>query len=162
MLRIITLGNETLKQKAQPVTEFNKELEQLVEEMFESMHSSDGIGLAAPQIGKLLRIFICQPGDDEPRVFINPQIIQTSQNITSYEEGCLSIPGVFANVKRPDAVTIQAQNIKGKPFTIEAEGLLARVIQHEYDHLEGTLFIDHLSERKRKKVETLFASRKAM
>ncbi|MEJ5188891.1 MAG: peptide deformylase, partial [Breznakiellaceae bacterium] len=91
-----------------------------------------------------------------PRVFINPSIIQTSPELTEYEEGCLSIPGLYGEVKRPEAVRIQAWNERGRPFTLDAEGLLARVIQHEYDHLEGVLFIDRLSEPKRKKLLALY------
>jgi peptide deformylase len=89
-------------------------------------------------------------------VFINPTIIGTSPEISQYEEGCLSIPGLYADVTRPEKVTVQAWNERGRPFTLDAEGLLARVIQHEYDHLEGVLFIDRLSEPKRNRLLTLY------
>ncbi|MFQ3547068.1 MAG: peptide deformylase, partial [Termitinemataceae bacterium] len=115
-----------------------------------------GIGLAGPQVGLLQRIFIVHIEGETPRVFINPTIIGTSPEQSQYEEGCLSIPGMYADVNRPEKITIQAWNERGRPFTLDAEGLLARVIQHEYDHLEGVLFIDRLSELKRKRLIALY------
>jgi peptide deformylase len=102
------------------------------------------------------RIFVIHVDGDEPRVFINPSIIATSQETAKYEEGCLSIPGVWADVVRPRAVRIQAWNEKGRPFTMETEGILARVILHEYDHLEGVLFIDRLPPGKRERILAKF------
>jgi peptide deformylase len=120
--------------------------------MIDALHKQRGVGLAGPQIGLMKRIFVIHIEGDEPRVFINPSIIATSQETIKCEEGCLSIPGVWADVVRPRAVRVQAWNEKGRPFTIETEGILARVILHEYDHLEGVLFIDRLSPRKRERI----------
>ena len=152
MLDILTLGNETLRKKAEEVVNFDGELAALIDQMDETMALGKGIGLAAPQIGIEKRIFLCRPEQSKLWVFINPQIVLTSEQIVSYEEGCLSIPGVYADVIRPEKITIQAYGIDGKPFTIEADDILSRVIQHENDHLDGVLFIDRLSERKRDKV----------
>jgi peptide deformylase len=148
MIDIVTLGDDVLREKAHPVTEFGPELAILVDAMFESMEAGNGIGLAGPQVAVPKRMFIVHIQGDEPRLFINPEIIETSQEIVSYEEGCLSIPGVFADVVRPAAVTMQAQDIHGKAFVVKADGMLARVLQHEYDHLNGILFIDRISEEK--------------
>ncbi|MDR2097184.1 MAG: peptide deformylase, partial [Spirochaetaceae bacterium] len=97
-------------------------------------------------------LFITHIGKDVRRVFINPSIIETSEELADYEEGCLSLPGVWGQIKRPRLIRVQAWNEKSRPFTIETEGILARVIQHEYDHLEGALFIDKLSEVKRERL----------
>ncbi|MCG8452173.1 MAG: peptide deformylase [Spirochaetales bacterium] len=152
---IYTIGIEDqlslLRRKASPIQDITAETAQLAEHMVETMIAGKGIGLAGPQVGLLQRIFTVQI-DEKPMVFINPQILATSPELSSYEEGCLSIPGQYADVKRPAQLQIQAWNAKGRPFTIEASGLLATVIQHEYDHLDGVLFIDHLSDRKRKKI----------
>jgi peptide deformylase len=157
---IITLGNEVLRQKAEPVKPIDGEYQQIAEEMIETLHDSKGIGLAGPQIGLLKRIFVVHIEDDKPRVFINPSIIETSPEQVKYEEGCLSIPGIWAEVVRPGKIKVQAWNEKGRPFTLEAEGLLGRAIQHEYDHLEGVLFIDRLSEPKRNRVLIKYEKRK--
>lgn len=143
-MRITKLGEEILRKKAEPVLpeEINDELRSFINEMFDSMIQANGVGLAGPQAGISKRLFVVIADDDIRRVFINPQIISTSSNMTDYEEGCLSIPGVYEVIKRPEKVTVQAFNEKGKPFTLEADGLLARVIQHENDHLDGFLFID--------------------
>jgi peptide deformylase len=151
-MEIITLGNELLRQKAEPVKPIGAEYVQIAAEMVETLHRGKGIGLAGPQIGLMKRIFVIHIEGDIPRVFINPSIIETSQETIKYEEGCLSLPGVWANVIRPEAVRVQAWNEKGRPFTLETAGILARVIQHEYDHLEGVLFIDRLAGPKRDKI----------
>jgi peptide deformylase len=103
-------------------------------------------------VGSLLRLFVTHVPDDKPRVFINPDIIETSLEEWKYEEGCLSIPGLNADVVRPAGVTVQAWNEKGRPFRVDADGLVGRVIQHEQDHLNGVLFIDKLSGRKRSRL----------
>ncbi len=151
MLDIITLGNEILTQVADPVGDIDKSVEDFVSEMFEALYKGNGIGLAAPQVGILKKIFVCHAQGDKPRAFINPEIIRTSPEEVLYEEGCLSIPGIWADVRRPGSITVQAFDITGKPFTIDADGILARVIQHEYDHLKGILFIDRLSELKKQR-----------
>ena len=159
-MEIITLGNELLKQRAEPVRPINAEYAKIADEMIKLMLQGKGVGLAGPQIGLMKRIFVVQVEGDIPRVFINPSIIETSQERVKYEEGCLSLPGVWADVIRPNAVRIQAWNEKGRPFTLETAGILARVIQHEYDHLEGILFIDRLSEPLRNKLLAKFEKRK--
>ena len=151
-MRILTLGNELLRQKARPVKEIGPEYLKVVEELFNALHEGEGIGLAGPQIGILDRIFAVHVAGDIPRVFINPSIIETSQETMKFEEGCLSITGIYTDVVRPKAVKIQAWNEKGRPFTMEASGIMARVILHEYDHLEGILFIDRISESKRNRI----------
>lgn len=142
ILDINKLGDDILRQKALPVAEVNDEIRQLAEDMFETMIKADGVGLACPQIGKSLRMFVVIADDDVRRVFINPQIIKTSNELGDYDEGCLSIPQVYETIKRPVAITVQAMDENGKKFTLDADGLLARVIQHEYDHLDGIVFID--------------------
>ena len=129
--------------------------------MIDAMHESDGIGLAGPQVGVEKRLFVCHVPDDEPRVFINPDIIGTSQELSPYEEGCLSIPGVYSEIIRPNSITVQAWNLEGKPFRMEVSGILARVIQHEMDHLKGVLFIDHLTEKKRQRIVSQYERRQS-
>lgn len=146
MLDIYTLGEEVLTEKAQPVKTFDSALGILVDAMFETMEEADGVGLAAPQVGVSQRLFVIDVRDGKRWTFINPEIIATSEECESAEEGCLSIPGVFSEVSRAVRVTVQAQNIQGKPFTVEADGLFARAIQHELDHLNGVLFIDRLDK----------------
>jgi peptide deformylase len=149
---IITLGSDLLRQKAETVKKFDADLAQTAEEMIRFIHQGGGVGLAGPQIGCMKRIFVVHVEGDSPRVFVNPSIIETSPETVKYEEGCLSIPGIWAELIRPKTVKVQAWNERGRPFTLEAGGILARVIQHEYDHLEGILFIDRLSEPKRNRV----------
>ena len=159
MLKIYKLGEEVLRQKAEPVQEVTEEIKTLANDMFEAMEKKNGVGLAGPQVGKLLRIFVAVADDNVRRVFINPQIISTSQELSDYEEGCLSIPGVYETIRRPMRVTVQALNEEGKAFTIETDGLLARIIQHEIDHLNGILFIDRGDEAFARKTETQFRRR---
>jgi peptide deformylase len=154
-MEILTLGNELLHEKAAPVVNIKNgpiNWSEIVPEMLSALKAGKGIGLAGPQIGLLQRIFVTSIEGDGPRVFINPSIIETSQETAKFEEGCLSIPGVWADVIRPKTVKVQAWDEKGRPFTLSADGILARVILHEHDHLEGVLFIDRLSEPKRKKL----------
>lgn len=152
-MKVMTLGDEVLRIKAEPVAEVTDEIRELIREMFVTMKVEDGIGLAAPQIGKSIRLFVVQADDEVERAFINPQIIETSLETESYEEGCLSIPKQYEDVIRPSRVTVQALNERGRRFTLEADGLLARVIQHEYDHLDGVLFIDRIDPDKKEKIE---------
>ena len=152
MMNIVTLGNDILRAKAEPVKNIDGNTAKIAVDMLETLLAARGLGLAGPQVGIGERIFVVHINDDVPRVFINPEILEASPDITKYEEGCLSIPGIWANVQRPSALRIQAWNEKGKAFTLEADDLLARVIQHEFDHLNGVLFIDHLSELKRKRI----------
>lgn len=159
MLTIVTLGNDLLRKHAAMIPDIDKKITDLAAAMIESMHAGNGIGLAGPQVGEAKRLFVTHIEGDEPRVFINPQIIQTAQDQAAYEEGCLSIPGMFADVERPAAVTVQAWNERGRPFTLDAEGLLARVVLHEFDHLNGVLFIDHLDDKKRARLVSTYEKR---
>jgi len=149
-LPIITLGDSRLKEKSEAVLEFDSKLKELCDKMFVTLKAKKGLGLAAVQIGQLVQVFITNLPDDEPRIFINPQFLATSENFVWYEEGCLSIPNYYEQISRPVSVTIQAFNLRGKPFQLSASGLLARVLQHEMDHLNGILFIDRLSNSKTK------------
>jgi peptide deformylase len=152
MLNIITLGDEQLRKHSIVVPDLNGTVHALIDQMFESMRAGKGIGLAAVQVGNLYRLFITEVNGDQPRVFVNPEIVETSLEQLPFEEGCLSIPGIEAEVLRPQRVRVQAWNEKGKPFSLDAEELLARVIQHEYDHLNGVLFIDRLDPKKRERL----------
>jgi peptide deformylase len=161
-MEIITLGNELLREKAAPVANIKNgpiNWKEIIQEMLEALKAGKGVGLAGPQIGLMYQVFVTGIEGDAPRVFINPSIIETSQETVKYEEGCLSIPGVWADVIRPKTVKVQAWDEKGRPFTLSADGILARVILHEHDHLEGVLFIDRLSEPKRKKILDKMAKR---
>lgn len=152
MLEVVTYGDPILEKPAEPVTEFGEDLAVLCEEMFEVMRRDHGIGLAAPQVALSKRVFVTNVDDDKKRIFINPEIVMTSPDLVEYEEGCLSFPGLYFVVKRSSALRIQAFNEKGRPFTVEADGLLARVILHEYDHLQGKLFIDRITPFKKERV----------
>jgi peptide deformylase len=148
MLDIVTYGNEILTRKAEPVKEIDGAIRELGANMLETL-SGKGVGLAAPQVGLPLRVFVTDVEGDKKRVFINPEILLTSQEQVTFEEGCLSLPKLYVDVVRPELIKIQAWNEKGRPFTLEVGGFLARVIQHEYDHLEGILFVDRLKGLKR-------------
>ncbi|MBU0928217.1 MAG: peptide deformylase [Spirochaetes bacterium] len=149
MLDIFTIGADVLRGKAAPIEKFDDELNALVEKMFETMKLGKGVGLAGPQVGVAQRIFVMQIDGDKPRVFINPEIVETSVELSTFEEGCLSIPGVYADLDRPALIRVQAWNERGRRFVLGADGFLARVIQHELDHLDGVLFTDRLPERSR-------------
>lgn len=155
-MKIITLGDDLLRKVTSSVENIDAETADFAEKMIETMIKGNGIGLAAPQVGDLRRMFVCQVPDKDPMVFINPEIIGTSDSQVMFEEGCLSIPQVYSEVKRPEVIAVQAWNEKGKIFKLEAGGILARVIQHEFDHLNGVLFIDHLSDFKRNKLVKLY------
>ena len=150
--QIVLLGHLTLRQRAQPVARVTDATRALIAVMFDAMHERKGIGLAANQVAESLRVFITNAPDDHERVFINPEIVETSIETEVIEEGCLSIPGVNADIERPSRVRVQALNLKGRPFVVEATEMLARVVQHELDHLNGRLFIDHLDWQERQRV----------
>ena len=137
-------GHDVLRKECREVEEIDKRLLVLIKDMLETMYDADGVGLAAPQVGILKRLFVIDIGDG-PLVFINPEIIETSGKQID-EEGCLSLPGKMEEVMRPNYVRARALNEKGQEFEIEAEELLARAILHEYDHLNGTLFIDRVNK----------------
>ena len=157
MLRtILHYPDPRLREKAQPVAAVTPEIKKLVEDMAETMYAAPGVGLAATQIGEPHRIFVIDvAGDDEPsqlRVFINPEIIERKDAIT-WEEGCLSFPGITEEIDRAAKVRVRALDENGKPFELEAEGLLAVAVQHELDHLDGILMIDHMGMLKKRIVD---------
>ena len=162
-MRITKLGEEILRKVAEPIKaeEINDDFRAFIEEMFEAMKDADGVGLAGPQAGISKRVFVAMADDNVKRVFINPQIIYTSAELCDYEEGCLSIPQVYESIQRPKKVTVQALDENGRPFTLEADGLLARIIQHENDHLDGKLFIDRGDPEFAKATEDKFAKKAA-
>jgi peptide deformylase len=148
-LKITTYGNPVLRKKVSPVKKVDAALKKLADNMLETMRHADGIGLAAPQIGKSISLFVVDTSPIEegsqPMIFLNIEILE-SYGSAPYNEGCLSIPGVMGEVMRPDKITIRYMDLSGKIHEGMAEGILARVIQHETDHLNGKLFIDYLSE----------------
>ncbi len=148
VLKIVTYGNPILRQKAKPVHKIDAALRKLAEKMIETMHRAEGIGLAAPQIGKSVSMFVVDVSPIEeaaPMVLLNLDILSSSGSM-SYTEGCLSIPGVTGEVMRPEKIKIRYMDLAGQRHEGVAEGILARVIQHETDHLNGKLFIDYLDE----------------
>ena len=152
ILEIVKIGEEVLREKCTPVKEFDSSFRMLTEAMLEELIEADGVGLAAPQVGISQRFFVVDIRDGKKYVFANPEIVETSIEEGPYEEGCLSIPGVYHDVVRPLKIKVQARDENGKLFNLSADGLLARVIQHEYDHLEGKLFVDHLNPEEREKL----------
>ena len=149
-MNILIYPDPLLRQKAKPLTEINKEVHQKVEEMIELMYEANGIGLAAPQVGWSVRLFIIDADGDknEEKVFINPTIIEETGELNK-EEGCLSFPGIMSKVIRAQRIRAHAYNLKGQKLEIEAEGLVARAWQHELDHLNGSLFIDRMNPANR-------------
>ena len=144
-------GDPVLKSPASPVSEFDEELAQEVERMTGIMRDAIGVGLAATQLGLMRRLLIIQPGRDAPAIALaNPELEWTSEETTTAEEGCLSIPGVIVDVERPLFVRARGQDASGEPLLIEASGLEARVIQHEIDHLDGVLMLDRTTREQRK------------
>ena len=162
---ILHYPDKRLREPTQQVTRFDDELARLLEDMAETMYAAPGVGLAAPQIGVPLRIFIVDiaTGDDQPsdlRVFINPEIVQAVGEVCS-EEGCLSFPGIHEEIMRAERVKARAQDAKGEAFELETDGFLAIAIQHENDHLEGKLMVDHLSMLRRRLVHRSMLKRAA-
>ncbi|SKA74705.1 peptide deformylase [Desulfobaculum bizertense] len=149
---IVTYPDPVLAQTAEEITELTPELKQLAEDMVETMYEGDGIGLAAPQVGESCRLVVIDitgpEKREELRILVNPCITSKEGEVDS-EEGCLSVVGYRGKVKRAEKVTVDATDLEGKPVHIEADGLLAICLQHELDHLDGVLFIDHLSRLKR-------------
>jgi len=148
--KIIYLPDPRLRLVAKPVVTFDDALQQLIEDMFETMYEARGVGLAAPQIGISKRLTVIDVSDDKSKqlVLINPEIIE-SEGSVEFQEGCLSVPGAFDTVVRANKVTVRAQDRHGKSFDISGEGLMAECLQHEIDHLNGKLFVDLLSPLKR-------------
>ncbi|HET9636277.1 MAG TPA: peptide deformylase [Gemmatimonadaceae bacterium] len=149
ILDIRVLGDPVLRKPTKRVTEITDELRQLIADMFETMYAAEGIGLAAPQVGRTERLAVVDV-DGQKFALINPEIIERGTEIDKAEEGCLSIPEVYGDVERPFTVTIRATNENGEQHEVTASELLGRCFQHEIDHLDGKLFIDYLSPLKRK------------
>ncbi|HEX6041788.1 peptide deformylase [Longimicrobium sp.] len=151
LLKIELLGADVLRQKAVDVPTPGPELDRLVADMFETMYEARGIGLAAPQIGLSQRLIVVDVKEDghAPMALLNPVVAEFRGRQEKYEEGCLSIPGISGHVDRPEACVVDALDQQGNPVRIEADGMLARCLQHEIDHLDGILFLDRLSPIKR-------------
>jgi len=164
---IIILPDKRLRSVSKPVVAIGDEIRTLVADMFETMYEAPGIGLAAIQIGIPSRVIVMdlskREAEAEPRVFINPEITWSSEEKSLYEEGCLSIPDVHEDVERPARVKIRYLDLEGKPHEEDAEGLFATCIQHEVDHVNGVLFVDHISKLKRERIIKKFtkAAKKA-
>ena len=171
-LEILTYPNPLLREVSEPVTEFGPELKKLIDDMLETMYDANGIGLAAAQVGKLIQLLVIdtRPRDFEsqrdedddqtelerkirqPLILINPEVIK-GEGKTTFDEGCLSVPSFFETVERFEKIEVKAFDSDGKEFRFETDGLLAICIQHEMDHLDGTLFIDHISFTKSNKIK---------
>lgn len=153
ILPILVAPHPVLKKKCEPVETVDDEIRTLLDDMLETMYDAPGIGLAAPQVGVSKRIIVvdCAPrgADPEPMKLINPEIVTQSDELATYEEGCLSFPDQYAEVRRPATVTVKYLDENGTQQTLECDGLLATCIQHEIDHLEGVVFVDHISSLKR-------------
>lgn len=160
LLNILKYPDERLHTVAKPVAEIDDRIKTLVTDMFETMYASHGIGLAATQVDVHERVVVMDLTEDhsEPRVFINP-VITYKDGETTYEEGCLSVPGIYDTVTRAERVTVEAFNENGEKFTLEADGLLAICIQHELDHLMGRVFVEYLSTLKQNRIKTKLKKR---
>lgn len=158
---IVAYGDPVLKKVAVDIEKGSIDIKKLEEDMFETMYESNGVGLAAPQIGKSIRMFVMdgEPLDEDKlkdfkKTFVNPTILEESGEDWAFEEGCLSIPGVRAEVYRPSTVKVHYFDTDWNEYTEEFDGLAARIIQHEYDHLEGVLFTDYLSAIKKRLIKS--------
>ncbi|MCJ0972318.1 peptide deformylase [Pseudomonas sp. PS1] len=155
ILNILEFPDPRLRTIAKPVDVVDDGIRQLIDDMFETMYDAPGIGLAATQVNVHKRVVVMDLSEDksEPRVFINPEFEYLTDQMDQYQEGCLSVPGFYENVDRPQKVKIKALDRDGQPFELIAEGLLAVCIQHECDHLNGKLFVDYLSNLKRDRIK---------
>ena len=156
LLPILRYPDPRLHKVAKPVTVFDKRLKKLVADMAETMYEAPGVGLAASQVDVHEQLVVIDTSEthDDLRVFINPEIIWASSEKQVYDEGCLSVPGIYDGVERPARVKVRALDLDGKPFEVEADGLLAVCIQHEMDHLKGKVFVEYLSPLKRNRIKT--------
>lgn len=155
VLPILEAPNPLLKTKAAPVEHVDGELRRLADDMLETMYDAPGVGLAAPQVGVMKRLFVLDIADRKrgeparPMALVNPEVVWASGDALPLEEGCLSLPGQFADVARPSAVRLRYLDLEGQARELDADGLLARCVQHELDHLDGVLFVDRISALKR-------------
>ena len=156
VLNILRYPDPRLHQVAKPVDSFDDRLRTLVSDMAETMYQAPGVGLAATQIDVHERVIVIDVSDarDQLHVFVNPQIIESSDDRKVYEEGCLSVPGVYEEVERPDRVKVRAHDASGEAFEVDADGLLAVCLQHEIDHLDGRVFVQYLSRLKQGRIRS--------
>jgi len=156
LLPILLFPDKRLREKAKPVEKITPEIQTLIDDMAETMYAAPGVGLAANQVGVLLRIFVIDcSGEDDPselRAFVNPEIVSKEGEFV-WKEGCLSFPGVSEDIQRAEHVVVRALDRDGQPFELEAEGLLAVAVQHEFEHLQGQLMIDHLGPVRKRIVQ---------
>lgn len=160
LLPILKFPDVRLKQRAAPVTQFDAGLAKLVDDMAETMYAAPGIGLAATQVDVHLRVVVMDLSEDKSqlRVLVNPKITQLD-GTQVYEEGCLSVPSIYEKVERAEWLALEYQDLTGQPHTLEASGLLAVCIQHELDHLDGKVFVEHLSQLKQTRIKSKLAKR---
>ena len=156
ILQILEFPDPRLRNVAKPVTEFNASIAELVNNMAETMYDANGIGLAATQINVHQRVVVIDVSEerDQLQVFINPEFEVLDDDLFKYQEGCLSVPSFYEDIERPQHIEVTAHNEKGEQYTIRPEGLLAVCIQHEIDHLNGKLFVDHISAMKRNRIKS--------
>ncbi len=153
--KIVLYGDPVLRRRADRVTEFDAALRALAQDLVDSLEKADGVGLAAPQIGVSRRVLVLSPPAEKdgtrpaPRVYVNPEVLDTQGPAVSAEEGCLSLPGIYEVVKRPERVRVSAFDLEGGPIEETLEGIEARILQHEIDHLNGVLFIDKVGPMRR-------------
>lgn len=164
LLKILYYGDPILRKHCEPVTEITEEIRKLAKDMIDTMDKNNGIGLAAPQVGHNIRMFVlrnyifAEDGNwtlSDPKVYINPKLTSPGENTLVDTEGCLSLPGIRLKVVRPDKITVEAMDLEGRTFVEEIEGYNARVRMHENDHINGVLFIDRVDVNTRKKVEPI-------
>ncbi|GAA4650466.1 peptide deformylase [Kistimonas scapharcae] len=154
ILTILEYPDERLREVGVPVETVDDALRTFIDDMFDTMYESKGVGLAATQVNVQKRIFVMDLSEDksDPMVFINPEITPLTDEVTEYGEGCLSVPGFYESLDRPAKVRVKALDRNGEPFEVECEGLMAVCVQHETDHLDGKLFVDYLSKLKRERI----------
>ncbi len=154
ILPILKYPDPRLKTKAAKVTEFNEELEKLASDMAETMYKAPGVGLAATQVDRHIRLIVIDVTEEKNdlKILINPEIVSSSEETKPWEEGCLSVPGIYDKVTRPANVRVRAQDLKGNSYEMDCDGLLAVCVQHEMDHLDGVVFVDHLSMLKKQRI----------
>ncbi len=164
LLKIYYYGHPILRKRCEPITEITDEIRKLAKDMIETMDKNDGIGLAAPQVGRSIRMFVLrnyvytEDGQwtlSEPKVYINPKLSSPGEHLLMDTEGCLSLPGLRLHISRPDKITVEAMDLDGKIFVEELEGYNARVRMHENDHINGVLFVDRIDVNARKKIDPI-------
>jgi len=163
VLDILRYPDSRLHTVAKPVAVVNDDIRQVVADMAETMYDAPGIGLAATQVNVHKRVIVIDISEtrDDLKIFINPQVVAASEESKVYEEGCLSVPGIYDEVERPDRVTVTALDADGNPFTTEADGVLAVCLQHEIDHLDGKVFVQYLSRLKQSRIKSKLSKDRA-